>query len=165
MSRPRTLYEKVWDRHVVVPETAETPGVMYVDLHLVHEVTSPQAFAEIEARGLTVRRPDRTFATLDHSTPTLPAGPDGKRPYVTDQARRQVETLEANCARHGVENWRLCGHLAHSLRCRPGRLQGCGTGSAAHIRSGAQRKAGFAALQARKARSRSSTVKTTLWPT
>src|SRR5690606_23737395 len=77
MSQPNTLYQKVWDRHVVVPETAETPGVMYVDLHLVHEVTSPQAFSEIEARGLKVRRPDRTFATLDHSTPTLPAGPDG----------------------------------------------------------------------------------------
>ncbi|HBY44332.1 MAG TPA: 3-isopropylmalate dehydratase large subunit, partial [Brevundimonas sp.] len=103
MSQPKTLYQKVWDRHVVVPETTETPGVMYVDLHLVHEVTSPQAFSEIEARGLKVRRPDRTFATLDHSTPTLPAGPDGQRPYVTEQARRQVETLEANCARHNVE--------------------------------------------------------------
>lgn len=103
MSQPKTLYQKVWDRHVVVPETAETPGVMYVDLHLVHEVTSPQAFSEIEARGLKVRRPDRTFATLDHSTPTLPAGPDGTLPYVTEQARRQVETLEANCARHGIE--------------------------------------------------------------
>lgn len=99
----RTLYEKVWDRHVVVPETAETPGVMYVDLHLVHEVTSPQAFSEIEARGLKVRRPDRTFATLDHSTPTLPAGADGQRPYFTTAAKNQVETLEANCARHGVE--------------------------------------------------------------
>ncbi|MEN5228228.1 3-isopropylmalate dehydratase large subunit [Brevundimonas naejangsanensis] len=103
MSQPKTLYQKVWDRHVVVPETAETPGVMYVDLHLVHEVTSPQAFSEIEARGLKVRRPDRTFATLDHSTPTLPAGPDGQRPYVTEQARKQVETLEANCVRHNVE--------------------------------------------------------------
>ena len=103
MSQPRTLYEKVWDRHVVVPETAETPGVMYVDLHLVHEVTSPQAFSEIEARGLKVRRPDRTFATLDHSTPTLPAGADGERPYFTAAAKNQVETLEANCARHGVE--------------------------------------------------------------
>lgn len=103
MSQPRTLYEKVWDRHVVVPETAETPGVMYVDLHLVHEVTSPQAFSEIEARGLKVRRPDRTFATLDHSTPTLPAGADGQRPYFTAAAKNQVETLEANCARHGVE--------------------------------------------------------------
>ena len=103
MSPPRTMYEKVWDRHVVVPETAETPGVMYVDLHLVHEVTSPQAFSEIEARGLKVRRPDRTFATLDHSTPTLPAGADGQRPYFTTAAKNQVETLEANCARHGVE--------------------------------------------------------------
>src|SRR5690606_30125718 len=102
-TQPKTLYQKVWDRHVVVPETAETPGVMYVDLHLVHEVTSPQAFSEIAARGLKVRRPDRTFATLDHSTPTLPAGPDGQLPYVTEQARRQVETLEVNCARHGIE--------------------------------------------------------------
>lgn len=102
MSRPRTLFEKVWDRHVVVPETVDAPGVLYIDLHLVHEVTSPQAFSEIEARGLTVRRPDRTFATLDHSTPTLPAGPDGERPYASPEARAQVETLAANCARHGV---------------------------------------------------------------
>ena len=106
MSKPRTLFEKVWDRHVVVPETADAPGVLYIDLHLVHEVTSPQAFSEIEARGLTVRRPDRTFATLDHSTPTLPAGPDGERPYASPEARAQVETLAANCARHGV---RLAG--------------------------------------------------------
>ncbi|WP_297802168.1 3-isopropylmalate dehydratase large subunit [uncultured Brevundimonas sp.] len=103
MSQPKTLYEKVWERHVVVPETDATPGVMYVDLHLVHEVTSPQAFAELDARGLKVRRPDRTFATLDHSTPTLPAGPDGHRPYVTEQARKQVETLEANTKRFGIE--------------------------------------------------------------
>ena len=91
-TQPQTLYEKVWQRHVVVAETQSTPGVMYVDLHLVHEVTSPQAFAELEARGLKVRRPDRTFATLDHSTPTLPAGPDGKLPYVTEQARKQDST-------------------------------------------------------------------------
>ncbi|RZJ86919.1 MAG: 3-isopropylmalate dehydratase large subunit, partial [Brevundimonas sp.] len=103
---PRTLFDKVWDRHVVTPETAETPGVLYIDLHLVHEVTSPQAFTEIEARGLPVRRPDRTYATLDHSTPTLPAGPDGKRPYATAQAENQVHTLEENCARHGI---RLAG--------------------------------------------------------
>jgi len=99
---PRTLFDKVWDRHVVVPETAETPGVLYVDLHLVHEVTSPQAFTEIEARGLKVRRPDRTFATLDHSTPTLPAI-DGRRPYVTAEAEAQVHRLEENCARHGID--------------------------------------------------------------
>lgn len=98
----RTLFDKVWDRHVVVPETAETPGVLYVDLHLVHEVTSPQAFTEIEARGLKVRRPDRTFATLDHSTPTLPAGLNGLKPYVTAEAEAQVHRLEANCERHGI---------------------------------------------------------------
>jgi len=102
MTVPHTLYEKVWNRHVVVAETEATPAVLYVDLHLVHEVTSPQAFTEIEARGLTVRRPDRTFATLDHSTPTLPAV-DGDRPYVTVEARDQVTRLEENCARHGVE--------------------------------------------------------------
>ncbi|WP_296170325.1 aconitase family protein, partial [uncultured Brevundimonas sp.] len=83
MSRPSTLFDKVWGRHLVAAETEDTPAVLYVDLHLVHEVTSPQAFAEIESRGLKVRRPDRTFATLDHSTPTLPAGADGERPYDT----------------------------------------------------------------------------------
>jgi len=99
----KTLFDKVWDRHIVSPQTADTPAVLYIDLHLVHEVTSPQAFSEIAARGLPVRRPDRTFATLDHSTPTLPAGADGQRPYFTDAARAQVETLEANCARHGID--------------------------------------------------------------
>ena len=103
MSRPETLFDKVWNRHQVVAETDATPGVLYVDLHLVHEVTSPQAFSDIEARGLTVRRPDRTFATLDHSTPTLPAGADGARPYVTAEAEAQVHRLEQNCARHGIE--------------------------------------------------------------
>ena len=102
VSRPKTLYEKVWERHLTVDETEATPAVLYIDLHLVHEVTSPQAFTEIEARGLKVRRPDRTFATLDHSTPTLPAV-NGERPYVTSEAKSQVATLEANCARHGVE--------------------------------------------------------------
>ncbi|QYF86009.1 3-isopropylmalate dehydratase large subunit [Brevundimonas sp. PAMC22021] len=99
---PRTLFDKVWDAHLVRPETPDTPGVLYVDLHLVHEVTSPQAFAEIESRGLTVRRPDRTFATLDHSTPTLPSDQDGRRPYVTQEAEAQVHALERNCATHGV---------------------------------------------------------------
>ena len=102
MSVPKTLYEKVWDRHLVVAETEATPGVLYIDLHLIHEVTSPQAFTEIESRGLKVRRPDRTFGTLDHSTPTLPAV-NGQRPYVTDEARDQVSRLEQNCARHGIE--------------------------------------------------------------
>ena len=97
-----TLFEKVWNRHVVQAETPDAPAVLYVDLHLVHEVTSPQAFSEIESRGLKVRRPDRTFATLDHSTPTLPADASGERPYYTPASKTQVETLEANCERHGV---------------------------------------------------------------
>jgi len=99
---PETLFEKVWNRHVVQAETPDAPAVLYVDLHLVHEVTSPQAFSEIESRGLKVRRPDRTFATLDHSTPTLPADASGERPYYTPASKTQVETLEANCERHDV---------------------------------------------------------------
>jgi 3-isopropylmalate/(R)-2-methylmalate dehydratase large subunit len=66
----RTLFDKVWAAHEVVPETAETPAILYVDLHLLHEVTSPQAFAVLSKNGLTVRRPKRVLATLDHSTPT-----------------------------------------------------------------------------------------------
>lgn len=80
---PRTLFDKVWDAHLVQTETPDAPAILYVDLHLVHEVTSPQAFSELDARGVKVRRPDRTYATLDHSTPTLPAGADGARPYST----------------------------------------------------------------------------------
>ena len=70
-AQPRTLFEKIWDAHVVAEEP-DRPAVLYIDLHLVHEVTSPQAFAGLRARGLRVRRPDRTYATMDHSIPTLP---------------------------------------------------------------------------------------------
>jgi 3-isopropylmalate/(R)-2-methylmalate dehydratase large subunit len=99
----RTLLDKLWDAHQVVAETAATPGVLYVDLHLVHEVTSPQAFDELRSRGLGVRRRDRTLATLDHSTPTLPAGTDGRRPYYTPEAESQVAKLEANVAEFGID--------------------------------------------------------------
>ena len=68
--QPRTLFDKIWDQHVVCAETADTPAVLYIDLHLIHEVTSPQAFAVLRERGLRVRRPERTLGTLDHSTPT-----------------------------------------------------------------------------------------------
>ncbi len=108
---PKSLFEKVWDAHVVEPEGADKPAVLYIDLHLVHEVTSPQAFSELDARGLKVRRPDRTFATLDHSIPTLRPDADGNRPYVTAQAKKQVETLEANAAKNGV---RLFGYDAEN---------------------------------------------------
>ena len=70
--RARTLFDKVWDAHVVRPATDDTPAVLYVDLHLIHEVTSPQAFSLLRERKLRVRRPERTVATMDHSTPTAP---------------------------------------------------------------------------------------------
>ena len=98
----KTLFDKVWDRHVVVPETADHPAVFYIDLHLIHEVTTPQAFTELKKRGLTVRRPDRTLATIDHSTPTL-INADGSRPYKDDQARIQVDTMLENAKIHGIE--------------------------------------------------------------
>jgi len=102
-TKPRTLVEKIWDAHLVAPETPETPAVLYVDLHLVHEVTSPQAFTLLRERGLRVRRPERTLATMDHSTPTLPPGPDGKWPFIDAQAEAQVRQLERNAAEFGVE--------------------------------------------------------------
>jgi 3-isopropylmalate/(R)-2-methylmalate dehydratase large subunit len=100
---PRTLFDKLWDAHVVVAETADAPAVLYIDLHLIHEVTSPQAFAELASRRLPVRRPDRTKGTLDHSTPTTPRNASGGLDYYTADAEKQVDTLLANCAKHGVE--------------------------------------------------------------
>ncbi|MCX7564499.1 3-isopropylmalate dehydratase large subunit [Xanthomonadaceae bacterium XH05] len=102
MSTPRTLIEKIWDAHCVRPETDAAPAILYIDLHLVHEVTTPQAFDELRARGLKVRRPDRTLATLDHSTPTLPPNPDGSLPYVDAATANQVATMERNCAEFGI---------------------------------------------------------------
>jgi 3-isopropylmalate/(R)-2-methylmalate dehydratase large subunit len=98
-----TLFDKLWDAHVVRPEARGTPAVLYVDLHLVHEVTSPQGFEMLRERGLGVRRPDRTLATLDHSTPTLPPGERGRLAYATPEAEQQAERLRRNCARHGIE--------------------------------------------------------------
>ena len=97
-----TLFDKVWDRHIAVPETDANPATLYIDLHLIHEVTSPQAFTELNNRGLKVRCPERTLATIDHSTPTR-INADGSRPYVTPQAETQVETLLANAKAHGIE--------------------------------------------------------------
>ena len=99
----RTLFEKIWDAHLVASETTDTPAVIYIDLHLVHEVTSPQAFSELRERGLKLRRPDRTLATLDHSTPTLPALANGERPYANAEAKAQVAQLETNCREFGLK--------------------------------------------------------------
>ena len=100
MSAPRTLFDKLWDRHVVVPESEDAPAVVYIDLHLVHEVTSPQAFDELRRRGLSLRRPERTIATMDHSIPTR--FENGEPLYVDERTRDQVATLERNCAEFGV---------------------------------------------------------------
>ena len=99
----RTLFDRIWDAHVVVPETPETPAILYVDLHLVHEVTSPQAFDTLRARGLGVRRPDRTLATLDHSTPTRTEQIFGGVPISDSEAASLIATLERNCREHGIE--------------------------------------------------------------
>ena len=94
MTNPRTLVEKIWDDHVVT-EDPGAPAVLAIDLHLVHEVTSPQAFTGLRARGIGVRRPDKTVATADHCTPTTPRG----LPILDLQAAAQIRQLETNCAR------------------------------------------------------------------
>jgi 3-isopropylmalate/(R)-2-methylmalate dehydratase large subunit len=104
---PSTLFEKIWQAHEVVPETAATPAVLYIDLHLVHEVTSPQAFSTLRALGLPVRRPDLTLATMDHSTPTSSDQVFGRVPIKVDAASRQVKQLEENAAEFGVELFNL----------------------------------------------------------
>ncbi|MGB0132814.1 3-isopropylmalate dehydratase large subunit [Dokdonella sp.] len=100
---PRTIIDKIWEAHQVRAETGDTPGILYVDLHLIHEVTTPQAFSELRRRGIGVRCTERVLATLDHSTPTLPADASGQRPYVTAEAERQVAQLEENCREFGIE--------------------------------------------------------------
>src|SRR5881397_687754 len=94
---PRTLFDKIWDSHVVLQEP-DCPAMLYLDLHLVHEVTSPQAFAGLRERGLKVRRPDLTFATVDHSTPTT----DRRLPILDKVAAAQVAQLETNAQEFGI---------------------------------------------------------------
>ena len=98
-----TLFDKLWDGHVVVPESPSAPAVLYIDLHLIHEVTSPQAFAGLDARGLPVRRPERTVATMDHSTPTQKV----HLATYDAEAARQLDKLEANCKKHGIRLYDL----------------------------------------------------------
>ena len=97
MTQPRTLFERIWDQHVVTHEP-NCPAVLYIDLHLVHEVTSPQAFQGLRQRGAKVRRPDRTLATVDHSIPTT----DRSLPIIDPIAARQVDQLRINCRDFGV---------------------------------------------------------------
>src|SRR5688572_29923451 len=97
--QPKTLYDKIWESHIVVPET-DAPAILFVDLHRIHEVTSPQAFDELRKRGLRVRRPDLTLGTADHSIPTttrvLSRSDD-------EQAYQQITQLGSNCAEFGVQ--------------------------------------------------------------
>src|SRR5688572_23887790 len=97
----RTLFEKVWDRHVVLEKPGE-PALLYVDLHLVHEVTSAQAFEGLRLAGRKVRRPDRTLATADHNVPTDPNERTSLEAIRDALSRKQVETLERNCAEFGI---------------------------------------------------------------
>jgi 3-isopropylmalate/(R)-2-methylmalate dehydratase large subunit len=102
MSVPQTLFDKVWEAHVVTQEP-DSPAVLYIDLHLVHEVTSPQAFTGLRTRSLKVRRPDRTVATMDHSTPTTGIG----LPIMDQLAAAQIKQLEDNCTEFGVRLYDL----------------------------------------------------------
>ena len=98
-SKPKTLFEKVWEQHVVVEPEGE-PTLLYIDLQLLHEVTSPQAFEGLRLTGRKVRRPDRCIATVDHNVPTTIAG----RLNIVDQiAALQIATLNKNCAEFGIE--------------------------------------------------------------
>jgi 3-isopropylmalate/(R)-2-methylmalate dehydratase large subunit len=97
MSAKKTLFEKIWDAHMVAQPAGRSP-ILYIDLHLVHEVTSPQAFDGLRAAGRKVRQPARTVATVDHNIPTEPRGTP-----ITDMiAARQIEALQKNCAEFGV---------------------------------------------------------------
>lgn len=97
MSKPKTIVEKIWDAHVVHEQTG-APTLLFIDLHLVHEVTSPQAFQDLRERGLKVRRPDLTIATADHSIPTS----DRSLPIVDTIAANQLAQLEKNCRDFGI---------------------------------------------------------------
>ena len=99
----QTLFEKVWQDHIVVPESDANPAVLYIDLHLIHEVTTPQAFDVLRERGLPVRRPDLTLATMDHSTPTVPVPTLGDLDIVAEPAAAgQIRQMIDNCNEFGI---------------------------------------------------------------
>ena len=101
---PKTLFQKIWEKHIVAQEP-ESPAVLYVDLHLVHEVTSPQAFTGLRTRGLKVRQPLKTVATMDHGIPTRtdnPSDPFGRLAYADMAAKSQLQQLTDNCAEFGI---------------------------------------------------------------
>jgi 3-isopropylmalate/(R)-2-methylmalate dehydratase large subunit len=101
----KSLFEKVWNDHVVVPETAENPAVFYIDLHIIHEVTTPQAFNMLRENGMKVRRPDLILATMDHSTPTVPITDLGASlDAVSDpEPAQQIRQMVVNCEEFGIK--------------------------------------------------------------
>jgi 3-isopropylmalate/(R)-2-methylmalate dehydratase large subunit len=101
-SKPRSLFDKLWQAHEVVPESVDAPAVMYIDLHLIHEVTSPQAFEVLRRRRLGVHARQRTLATMDHATPTTPRDASGQWRFSNPQAKAQVEQLARNCREFGI---------------------------------------------------------------
>jgi len=105
MSAPRTLSQKIWDRHVVTAGVNGGPDLLYIDLHLIHEVTSPQAFDGLRIAGRPVRRPDLTIATEDHNVPTA----DIDQPIADEISAKQVDTLRANTEEFGITNYPM-GH-------------------------------------------------------
>src|SRR6187549_3025580 len=96
----KTLYDKIWDAHVVAEQAGE--AILYIDLHLIHEVTTPQAFAGLRANHRHVRRPDRTLAVADHNVPTEGQGL-GVDAVADPEARLQLQTLEKNVRANGIE--------------------------------------------------------------
>lgn len=103
MINPSTLFEKVWADHVVVGETPEIPAVLYIDLHIIHEVTTPQAFSVLRDHRLAVRRPDLTLPTLDHSTPTTPVSTFKDLLVAGEDAANQVRQMQHNCEEFGLD--------------------------------------------------------------
>ena len=100
----KSLFEKVWEDHIVIPESPNNPAVLYIDLHLVHEVTTPQSFTLLGEEGLRVRRPDLTLGTLDHSTPTVPVSSLKDIDVVAPPAQaRQIRAMVENCREFGIE--------------------------------------------------------------
>lgn len=107
MNPPQTLFEKIWNRHVVAQQPG-APAVLYIDQHLVHEVTSPQAFTGLRSRGLKVRRPEKTVATIDHGVPTRSDGSAlGRLAFADEMSRKQIHQLEDNCREFGIQLYGL----------------------------------------------------------
>ena len=101
---PKTLFEKIWDQHIVVPETEDTPAILYIDLHLIHEVTTPQAFTQLKESNLSVRAPDKVLATMDHSTPTVPIKTIKDLDLVAESGPAgQIRDMIKNCQDFGIE--------------------------------------------------------------